>query len=422
MPHQLTSRVADSDRIKLRIAFVGLKQGGKTSILKRLVKGDFGPTKPTMGFNVDSFVYRGISVQATDLGGQQVFIDAFWKTFIPQSEAIVFVVDATNLVLLHQAQEALNMCVSWSRARPLLVILANKQDLPRAISKTEVIRRFKLEEITSDVISAVEVFATSAKSGLGIHTAFGWLISNLTGDIELPRVRLNSILVFRTSKKNDIGGIIRIQNDMREPEVAFGVRMYDDLKNLLYQTESTSDGICYIDDNDRMRYKIIRVLDPASRLGCFTIVHADDHPNSSENVTREALTIILETYPGIDSDRVLQQVRPFLTLPEHESPEERGSQTLPTVDTDLQAETPDFAPTVDDDRLVRPSERIARDRGVYVDPIEEKLIRPSERLAVDTTRTSTRGADVGFFTKLSVIDRIKTIEKKGLHGVRRPRE
>ncbi|MHA2231539.1 MAG: ADP-ribosylation factor-like protein, partial [Candidatus Hodarchaeales archaeon] len=54
-----------------RIAFVGLHAAGKTSTLRRLVHGEFTPPRgPTMGFNVDSFSYRGISVQAFDLGGQ----------------------------------------------------------------------------------------------------------------------------------------------------------------------------------------------------------------------------------------------------------------------------------------------------------------------------------------------------------------
>lgn len=413
----MPSKALSQQRIRLRIAFVGLKEAGKTSVLKRLVSGDFGPTKPTMGFNVDSFVYRGISVQATDLGGQQVFIDAFWKTFVPQSEAIVFVVDATNPVLLHRAQESLEMCLSWAQARPLLVVLANKQDLPRAISKAEVIRRFKLDSLSKGKIQDVEVFATSAVTGQGIHSAFGWLISNLTGEIELPRVHLNSMHVYRTSKDEGFIPVARIQNDMREPEVAFGVRIFDELKRWVERIDVSSDGEI-ISDNDRMQYKALRIEDPASLLGILAIFHEGDHPNASENVAKETLQLIMEMFPRIDSDRVLQQIRPFLTLPEHlgwtppvQTPEE---------ESEVQS-TPEPTP-IDDDRLIRPSERISRDKGLYIDPAEERLIRPSERLAAQAKKTQPKAEDVGFFTKLSVTDRIQAIEEKGLHrAVRRGR-
>ncbi|MFX0114297.1 MAG: ADP-ribosylation factor-like protein [Candidatus Hodarchaeota archaeon] len=417
MSSKSSLRTKEKGRIKLRIAFVGLKEAGKTSILKRLVKGDFGPTKPTMGFNVDSFVYRGISVQATDLGGQQVFIDAFWRTFVPQSEAIVFVVDATNLVLLHRAKESLEMCLNWAQSRPLLVVLANKQDLPRAISKAEVIRRFKLDSLSKENIKAVEVFTTSAVTGQGIHSAFGWLISNLTGDIELPRVHLNSLHVYRTSKEEGFIPVLRIQNDMREPEVAFGVCVFNELKAWVNRVDRSSNGEI-INDKDRMRYMALRIEDPASLLGCLAIFHEGDHPNASENVAKEAFSLIMEQFPRIDSERVLQQIRPFLTLPEHLgwTPPVQAPQEVPEVEP-----IPERA-EADDYRLVRPSERIAREKGLYVDPAEERLIRPSERLAAQAKRSVVKAEDVGFFTKLSVTDRIKAIEEKGLRrAVRRRR-
>ncbi|MFQ5980327.1 MAG: ADP-ribosylation factor-like protein [Candidatus Heimdallarchaeota archaeon] len=411
-----SQKATSPDRIKLRIAFVGLKEAGKTSIIKQLVRGDFGPTKPTMGFNVDSFIYRGISVRATDLGGQAVFIDAFWKTFIPQSEAIVFVVDATNLVLLHQAKESLEMCLSWAQSQPLLVVLANKQDLPRAISKSEVIRRFKLDSIPKKTIRDIEVFATSAKTGQGIHSAFDWLISNLTGEIELPRVHLNSILVYQFSEKDKIIPLARIQNDLREPEIAYAVQMFNDLKSLIHQVDLSPNGTI-INDKDRMRYQTVRIEDPASNFGCLILFHDGDHPNAMENVAKEAFSLIWEMVPNIDSELVLQQIRPFLTLPEHlgwRAPDHAAEEAI-------EAESQHEPPEIKDDRLIRPSERAAREKGLYIEPAEERLIKPSERLAALHRKEPEKAKNVGFFTKLSVGERITAIEEKGFRRMRKKR-
>jgi hypothetical protein len=76
-----------------------------------------------MGFNVDSFTYRGISVQAFDLGGQSPFIHTFWKSFIPRAEAIVFVIDSAKQDWFSKSRDSLEFCLGWAQSSPILIIL-----------------------------------------------------------------------------------------------------------------------------------------------------------------------------------------------------------------------------------------------------------------------------------------------------------
>ncbi|MHA2270556.1 MAG: ADP-ribosylation factor family protein [Candidatus Hodarchaeales archaeon] len=172
----------------IRMAFVGLENAGKTATLKRLIKGEFfSLLMPTSGFNVDKFNYRGVAVEAYDIGGQETFRNTFWRSFIPKASSVVFVVDSADRSRFSESRDALELCLGWARNKPVLLILANKQDLSKAADLGEIIPAFSLSQLAeAEAISGVQIFPSSAKTGDGVTDAFDWLFDTLAERVQTP--------------------------------------------------------------------------------------------------------------------------------------------------------------------------------------------------------------------------------------------
>ncbi|MHA2231723.1 MAG: ADP-ribosylation factor-like protein, partial [Candidatus Hodarchaeales archaeon] len=183
------------------IVFVGLAAAGKTTLLNRLVTGEFRQHPSTMGFAVDSFDYKDkIRLRAIDLGGQDVFIHSLWKQFIPRADVIVYLIDSADPDLMQKARDTLLTVISWIKDKqPILMILANKQDLSTAYGLEECIHKLNLIEVADMPVGALQVFPTSAKTGFGVATAFDWLIAQISETDEIPQAHVHQVYVYESS-------------------------------------------------------------------------------------------------------------------------------------------------------------------------------------------------------------------------------
>ena len=132
-------------RKEYRILILGLDNAGKTTILYRLQVDEPVTTVPTIGFNVETLQYKNIKFQVRgrlserlergwrrrarmarrgvrtgagrdarrsllsqvwDLGGQSS-IRPYWRCYYPNTDAILFVVDATDVERLETARAEL---------------------------------------------------------------------------------------------------------------------------------------------------------------------------------------------------------------------------------------------------------------------------------------------------------------------------
>jgi len=82
----------------------GLDKAGKTTLLNYLVKGTFIETIPTMGVNRETINFPKLRLNIFDLGGQEDF-RGLWNQINEKSDALVFVVDSTDIVRLKEAKE-----------------------------------------------------------------------------------------------------------------------------------------------------------------------------------------------------------------------------------------------------------------------------------------------------------------------------
>lgn len=157
-----------------RILFCGLDAAGKTTILYALKLGEVVTTIPTIGFNVETIKYKNIQLTAWDIGGRDK-IRPLWRHYYVNTSALVFVVDSNDRDRINEAQEELYRMVNEEelKGKPVL-IMANKQDLPNAMSLAEIQEKLNLSKLDS-MNTKWYIQSTIAVQQKGILEGFDWL-------------------------------------------------------------------------------------------------------------------------------------------------------------------------------------------------------------------------------------------------------
>jgi len=163
---------------EVRILILGLDNAGKTTILYRLqVDEAIGNTVPTIGFNVETLVFRNIKFQVWDLGGQSS-IRPFWRCYFPNTDAIIFVVDSADVERLDIARQELHALLVEEELRDaILLVMSNKSDLRGALPVSQIAEKLDLASIKNRQWTIQE---TSATRGRGLFEAMEWLVAAIT--------------------------------------------------------------------------------------------------------------------------------------------------------------------------------------------------------------------------------------------------
>lgn len=161
---------------EFRILMLGLNNAGKTSILFKMNLGEFIQVAPTTAFNVETVDYNNIKFQIWDLAGQKG-IRPYWKSYYPDTQAIIFVIDSTDQARMKVAKEEFLMLLEQEElANVPVLILANKQDLPNASQEAEITQLLGLTTLKA---RAWALHKTSAVTGDGIKEGMDWLSTTL---------------------------------------------------------------------------------------------------------------------------------------------------------------------------------------------------------------------------------------------------
>ena len=155
---------------------VGLDAAGKTTILYKLKVGEVVTCVPTIGFNVENIEYKNISFTVWDVGGQ-TRIRQLWEHYFTGTDAVIYVVDSNDRERIEESrQELMNMLSNDLLRDAVLLVLANKQDLPHALSSSDVITKLGLHSMHN---RNWYVQATCATTGSGIYEGLDWLSNNI---------------------------------------------------------------------------------------------------------------------------------------------------------------------------------------------------------------------------------------------------
>ncbi|CAF2061791.1 BnaC06g24690D [Brassica napus] len=163
---------------EMRLLMVGLDAAGKTTILYKLKLGEIVTTIPTIGFNVETVEYRNISFTVWDIGGQDK-LRPLWKYYFQNTQGLIFVVDSNDRDRVVEARDELHRILNEDELRDaVLLVFANKQDLPNAMNAAEITDKLGLHSLRQ---RHWYIQSTSATSGQGLYEGLEWLSNNIGG-------------------------------------------------------------------------------------------------------------------------------------------------------------------------------------------------------------------------------------------------
>merc|ERR1739848_807393 len=161
---------------EMRILMVGLDAAGKTTILYKLKLGEVVTTIPTIGFNVETVQYKKIEFTVWDVGGQDK-IRPLWRHYFQNTQGLIFVVDSNDRERVAEASEELQKMLREDELREAkLLVFANKQDLPNAMSVAEVTDKLGLHALRN---RKWYIQSCCATSGDGLYEGLDWLSNAL---------------------------------------------------------------------------------------------------------------------------------------------------------------------------------------------------------------------------------------------------
>ncbi|OIW03343.1 hypothetical protein TanjilG_00614 [Lupinus angustifolius] len=182
-------------KMELHVLILGIDKAGKTTLLEKMksvysnIEGlPHDRIVPTVGLNIGRVEVANSKLVLWDLGGQ-AGLRSIWEKYYEEAHAVVFVVDASCPSRFDDVKSALEKVLRHEdlRGAPLL-ILANKQDLPEAVSSEELARYLDLKKLDERVYMFE---AVSAYDGMGIRESAEWLVGMMERSkrTEMLRVR-----------------------------------------------------------------------------------------------------------------------------------------------------------------------------------------------------------------------------------------
>ncbi|KAJ2945665.1 hypothetical protein O0L34_g498 [Tuta absoluta] len=161
---------------QMRILMVGLDAAGKTTILYKLKLGEIVTTIPTIGFNVETVEYKNISFTVWDVGGQDK-IRPLWRHYYQNTQGLIFVVDSSDRKRVAEAENELaNMLKEDELREAVILVFANKQDMPNAMTAAELTNALNLNNLRN---RRWYIQATCATQGQGLYEGLDWLSNEL---------------------------------------------------------------------------------------------------------------------------------------------------------------------------------------------------------------------------------------------------
>ncbi|KAL3976967.1 THO complex subunit 5 [Sarotherodon galilaeus] len=167
---------------QMRILMVGLDAAGKTTILYKLKLGEIVTTIPTIGFNVETVEYKNICFTVWDVGGQDK-IRPLWRHYFQNTQGLIFVVDSNDRERVAESAEELSKMVQEDELKDaVLLVFANKQDLPNAMGLNSLVCAPCTCPLTCDDLCVFQwhVQATCATQGTGLYEGLDWLSNELS--------------------------------------------------------------------------------------------------------------------------------------------------------------------------------------------------------------------------------------------------
>ncbi|XP_022359703.1 ADP-ribosylation factor-like protein 14 [Enhydra lutris kenyoni] len=134
-----------------QILLLGLDSAGKSTLLYKLKFAKDITTVPTVGFNVEMIeLEKSFSLTVWDVGGQEK-MRTVWEYYSENTDGLMYVVDSTDKQRLEDSRRELKHILKNEHIKNVpVVLLANKQDMPGALTAEDITRMFRVKQLCSD--------------------------------------------------------------------------------------------------------------------------------------------------------------------------------------------------------------------------------------------------------------------------------
>ncbi|KAL6756444.1 ARF-like small GTPase [Haematococcus lacustris] len=163
----------------VNVIVVGLDNSGKTTTIQRLKPKEkqAAEVAPTYGFNVDEFHKGPLKFTVFDMGGAGRY-RSLWEEHYREAQSVIFVLDSADRIRLVVAKDELdNMLRHPNLGKVPILFLANKKDLPTALTPVELAQALRLEDIKD---RPWQIVPSNALTGEGLDRGTEWLADKLS--------------------------------------------------------------------------------------------------------------------------------------------------------------------------------------------------------------------------------------------------
>ena len=126
---------------------------------------------------METVEYKNISFNVWDVGGQDK-IRLLWRHYYTNTQGLIYVVDSNDRERIEENREELHKMLAEEELRDaVLLVFANKQDLPGALTCPEITDKLGLHTIRGRTWF---IQSTCAVRGDGLYEGLDWLSKSVT--------------------------------------------------------------------------------------------------------------------------------------------------------------------------------------------------------------------------------------------------
>ncbi|KAH8752494.1 ADP-ribosylation factor family-domain-containing protein [Diaporthe sp. PMI_573] len=160
---------------ELRVLMLGLDNAGKTTIVKRIMGEDVNTVSPTLGFIIKTIDYEGYKLNIWDVGGQKT-LRSYWRNYFEKTDALIWVVDATDRLRIEDCRAELHGLLQEERlSGATLLVFANKTDVQGCMTGEEMEEALRLRHIQTH---QWRILRCSAMTGENLKEGLAWVVED----------------------------------------------------------------------------------------------------------------------------------------------------------------------------------------------------------------------------------------------------
>ncbi|TWU77344.1 hypothetical protein ED733_005504 [Metarhizium rileyi] len=160
---------------EMRILMLGLDNAGKTTIVKSIMGEDINTVSPTLGFIIKTIDYDGYKLNIWDVGGQKT-LRSYWRNYFEKTDALIWVVDATDRLRIDDCRGELHGLLLEERlSGASLLIFANKTDVDGCMAEQEIREALRLDQIRTHQWN---ILRCSAVTGRNLQAGLAWVVAD----------------------------------------------------------------------------------------------------------------------------------------------------------------------------------------------------------------------------------------------------